>query len=170
MDSVEYLRASFTNIQELIRFTDQKVASALIVSGIEIGIFYELSKDMAISIANASILPIVSAILGAAFVVTMVVMLCTSIFGVLRPRTAKHYKGNEYSTFYYEHIARFDKATLETAIQKLDGETQEAELAGQLYEVAKILDKKNRNCSRVLALLFASILILGAYVLFLSLL
>jgi len=170
MDRVEYLKASFLNIQELIRFTDQKVASALVVSGIEIGIFYEISKRMVISIASISVLPIISAILGAAFVVTMILILCTSIFGVLRPRTAKHYKGSEYSTFYFEHIARCDKATLKAATRDLDNETQEAELADQLYEVSKILDKKNRSCSRVLALLFASILILGAYVLLLSLL
>jgi len=163
MDRIEYIKASFDNIQELIRFTDQKIGSVLVVYGIEITIFYELSKVATFSLGNVSLIAVFAMIFGALFVISMLVILYISILGILRPRSARHYNNDQYSTHYFEHIALSSKEMLTKHIGKLTDKVQIQELSEQLFEVARILHEKNSRCSRVMVLLFCNIIFLVAY-------
>ena len=52
MEKEDYLLSSFNNVQSLIQFADQKVASILLVDSITIGIFVSRATDFCISLSS----------------------------------------------------------------------------------------------------------------------
>jgi len=163
MNKTDYLALSLNNIQELIKFTDQKISAVLIVCGIEITIFVEISKEFSLSrlaLTSLSIICLLSAIL---FIIVVLAILFLCIFKVLKPRFAKHYNHKSYSMFYFEHIALNSKRKFKKAAKESNENSQITELCDQLYEISKILHKKNIYCASAMNLLFCSIVIIFIY-------
>lgn len=164
MDKDEYLLSSFNNVQSLIQFADQKVASILLVDSITIGVFVSQAKEYTLSINNLSFWSIVSFLAGLIFVILNVLILYKGIMKVLRPSFAKHYNSDDFSLFYFEHIASHNKTELIDESNKINDERITKELSEQLFEISKILNKKNREVNKISLYLFISII---SFVLFL---
>lgn len=163
-EQIEHLKSSFDNVQELIKFTDQKIAAVLVVCGIKISIFFEQIKSLVFDINNLNFNSIAIFVSGIIISVITVVILYLSIINVLKPGFAKFYKNSSYSTYYFEHIALNEKEELYKKINKCTLKDFKHELTDQLFEVSKILYRKNKNCSIIMVLLFINILCLCFFI------
>lgn len=158
MEKEEYLLSSFNNVQSLIQFADQKVASILLVDSITIGIFVSQAKEFSFSINNLSFWNIVTFISGLIFVILNILILYKGIMKVLRPAFAKHYSSNDFSLFYFGHIASHNKTEVFEESKKINDKRITKELSDQLFEISKILNRKNREINKIAVYLFFSIL------------
>ena len=170
MEKIAYLISSYNNTQNLIKFTDQKIGALLVVCGIEASIYFENSKNFVLSCSNIGVWNWLMFIVGAVFVGLTVYVLYVGLIKVIRPRFAKHYSRDAYSIFYFEHIAVNDISVLRKSIDNISESIMIEEITGQIYEVSKIINNKNRNCAAIVKVLFASILLLSAYMLILKVL
>lgn len=157
MEKEDYLLSSFNNVQSLIQFADQKVASILLVDSITIGIFISRATDFCISFSSISLWGVVSFISGIIFIVSNFIALFKGIIKVLKPRFAKYYKPTEISLFYFGHIANSKKEDVQKKAKKITKTSMNEELSAQLYEVSKILNIKNNQVSQICVCLFISI-------------
>jgi hypothetical protein len=160
---IEHQRFSFLNIQELIRFTDQKVAAILVIVGLLITAFMTVLQHFPVffSTLNSDYALIYFA--GIIFITDVIIIFYLSIFNVLKPNLAKHYSKNEFSTLYYEHIAASQKEDLWKSVEDLDARKQLIEISDQIFEISKILLKKIKNTSVIIVLLFFAIILLGIF-------
>lgn len=158
MEKNEYLLSSFNNVQSLIQFADQKVASILLVDSITIGIFISRVNDFQFSFLQISLWGIISFLSGCIFVISNIIALYKGIIKVLKPSFAKYYNKNDMSLFYFGHIANSSKEVVLSKAKKLtDGKMLE-ELSAQLFEISKILNRKNKQVSQICVCLFISII------------
>jgi hypothetical protein len=97
------------------------------------------------------------------FLISMIAILFISIIGVLKPRLARNYSPDHYSTLYFEHIALNNKEDLWIHVSDISEERQVREISDQIFEISKILHLKNRHCSTIFIMLFINILDLVAY-------
>lgn len=158
MEKEDYLLSSFNNVQSLIQFADQKVASILLVDSITIGIFVSRATDFCISLSSITGWGLISFFSGIVFIISNLIALYKGIIKVLKPRFAKFYKPNEISLYYFEHIANSKKDEVQKKANKLSKTVMYEELSAQLYEVSKILNKKNKQVSQICICLFISII------------
>lgn len=158
MEKEDYLLSSFNNVQSLIQFADQKVASILLVDTITIGIFVSRATDFCISFSSISLWGVVSFLSGIVFILCNLIALYKGIINVLKPRFAKYYKPTEISLFYFEHIANSKKDDVQKKAKKITQTNMNDELSAQLYEVSKILLIKNNQVSQICVCLFLSII------------
>ncbi|RDG30557.1 hypothetical protein DV872_16185 [Oceanispirochaeta sp. M1] len=166
MKDIDFLLNSYNNTQELIRFTDQKVGSVLILCGIEISVFITIFNSLEFSFYNLSFFSISTFLFGLIFCISIITILFLSIHKILKPRYAKHYKKNNYSLYYFEHVALNSKSKLMKRTRTLSIKKMERIITDQLYEVSGILYKKNKYCSIIMDILFINILSLVLYVIF----
>lgn len=164
MKKNDYLLSSFNNVQSLIQFADQKVASILLVDSITIGIFVTQASEYQISFSTIKFWNIISFISGLTFIISNFIVLYKGIMTVLKPRFANHYNKNELSLFYFGHIANAEKVDVQNKANKIKNKEMREELSAQLYEVSKILNKKNIQVSKICLHLFISII---AFIIFL---
>ena len=158
MEKEDYLLSSFNNVQSLIRFADQKVASILLVDTITIGIFVSKASELTISLSLITFWGFIAFISGVVFIISNLIALYKSILKVLKPRFAKFYKPKEISLFYFEHIANSSKVDIQNKANKISKSKMNEELSAQLYEISKILNKKNNQVSQICTCLFVSII------------
>lgn len=170
MDKNTYLLESFKNIQELIRFTDQKIAGILVVCSILISVFLSKSSDLIITTNAVEPINLIIFLIGATFLAILSIIMYLSTFKVLKPRYASNYTAGTYSTFYFEHIALNDKSVLYKAIDELGEDNIENELKDQIFEISKILYRKNKATSQIMWLIFIDTLCLFIYLFFASIL
>jgi hypothetical protein len=143
-----FVLESFRNVQELIRFIDQK-AGAILVATLDL-----LQKVISLFILGV----------GALLIVLLVYQLYYVIIEILKPRKAMNYKEDESSIFYYDHIAQMKKSDL---LQKYNTSTEEVmveEIVGQLYEVSKIMRIKTFRLKRAMEYMFVNIVLLLVYI------
>ena len=139
----------FKNIQELIRFTDQKAGVLILAQGVLLGIFARHSSTSYIPDALDSNLCVCSGafwsiIPPSIFLLASLFVIFFTIIGVLKPRLASNYEHKEPSLIYFEHIASMTKTEFITCWDTL-GENQkdlEMHYAEQIHEISKILKKK----------------------------
>jgi hypothetical protein len=162
MTKIEYVKSCFDNVQQLIRFADQKVGAALVLAGIEITLFYNLSKAALFALPELTFWTALSFMSGAVFIIAMAIVILLSILGVLRPRFAKTYKG-QFSLYYFEHVATNTKQRMYQSVRQLTPNRQLRELSDQLYETSRILHVKNMRCSTIMIVLLVSVLSLLTY-------
>lgn len=176
MEKESFLIEDFKNIQELIRFNDQKAAAILVVCGIILTVFIEVSKKLtfasieALKISEDLAIGVTTFVFGIMFCVTIVLILYQCIFNILKPKFANHYTNGDTSILYFEHIANRTKADFKTEIENVDDDSIIENLTDQIYETSKILLSKSKACALIMNLVFANILILLFYIFFSSLL
>lgn len=163
MTKTEYAKGNFDNIQELIRFADQKVAAILVVYGIEITIFVDFAKNLRFVTNNITTNQAILFILSFSFIANIFMSLYIGFVRILKPGFAKSYNNNQYSTFYFDHIATNDKNKFVDSIKKISDEKMLKDISEQIYEVSKILRRKNRYCVYLVYLLLLSFIILGLF-------
>lgn len=168
MKKIEFALESFKNIQELIRFIDQKSAAVLVIAGIVFTAFIESSKNLSVvNVSETNIFGVLAMIFGLGTVVTLTIVIIITIFDVLKPRLAKNYKKNEHSLYYFEHIEQLGKKGLEIEYEELkdDDDKMLKYINDQQFEVARILAKKTKGLSISFNWLFYSIIFLAAFIL-----
>jgi len=157
MEKNQFALESFKNIQELIRFIDQKAGAALVLAGLILTSFLEHSKKVQfISFQNVETIGWLCFISG--FITLFFVMLVfyCSIFKVLKPRLAQNYSKDEYSLFYFEHLEKMGKEKTIRDYQVLDENIMLKNIIDQQYEISKIMVKKTRNLGYTFNLLVAA--------------
>ena len=143
MDNQSFALESFKNIQELIRFVDQKSNGVLLVSGLILTAFLEFSKGLVFSFSSVSIAGFLTFVFGATTIGLLSYVMYISIFKILRPQLAKNYSSNEASLLYFKHLAEIkDKTLLQQRFKKLNDDSILESISDQIFEVSRILDVK----------------------------
>lgn len=165
MKKEDYLKSSFDNVQSLIQFTDQKVSAVLVVVTLTIGIFISQIDSLIVSIDKISFMNIACFILGLSFTIINIILMYIGLIKIISPSFASNYEISEHSLYYFGHIANLDKNSIKNEISSLDQKRMEKEVGDQLFEVSKILNRKNKYCALLIKLLFISLLILTLFIL-----
>lgn len=161
---------SFRNVQELIRFIDQKASAILVVYGLILTVFLEfikrISYDKVFGLNNWGQISLSLALLivGVTLIFLLVYQLYYIIMQILRPRLAMNYKEDDHAIFYFEHIAEMKKKDLLKKYITATEEIMVEEIVGQLYEVSKIMKTKTYRLKRVMKFLFINILLLLLFI------
>jgi len=143
MDNQSFALESFKNIQELIRFVDQKSNGVLLVSGLILTAFLEFSKGLVFSFSSVSLAGFLTFVFGATTIGLLSYVIYISIFKILRPQLAKNYSSNEASLLYFKHLAEIkDKTLLQQRFKKLNDDSILESISDQIFEVSRILDVK----------------------------
>ncbi len=166
-DKINFALESYRNIQELIKFSDQKSGAILVVIGFELTIFTEFIKNLEFisSLYNLDIISFLTFITSIITGVTLIYVVYLLIFKVLKPRLAKNYSENEFSIFYFEHISKLGKIELEKKYESLTNEFALKKINDQQFEISKTLQEKTKFISQSFYLLFISILFLCVFIL-----
>lgn len=166
MNKIEFALESFKNIQDLIKFTDQKTGAILVIGGLLFTSFIDVAKDFEVIAFNEStIYGIITFISGFLTILSLAVLAYISIYKVLKPKKAINYDNGEYSLFYFDHIANNEKRKLVDSYQNLDENEILKCIIDQKFEVSRILKSKNDSFNDVLTSLFAAIFFFGVYML-----
>jgi Ca2+/Na+ antiporter len=156
MDKINYALESFKNIQDLIKFADQKAGAVLIVVGLIFTAFVQYLEKLTFSTDNVTTIGTITFLTGLATLICMIVVLYYSVFKILKPRFAKNYQEGELSTFYFEHISKVNKE-LHVKYENISDEDMLKDIIDQQIEVSHILNEKNENLAKSFIWLFAAL-------------
>lgn len=157
MEIREYLLENFKNIQDQIKFIDQKAASIIVFYAFLMNTFKNLVDDLVFK-SNPKNIEKILFILGGVFTLHMLYQVYFILFKIIRPRKALNYNINQISTFYYGHIKDLDKNSFKGRILN-PALNKKKEVAEQIYEIAKILEKKTNYLNKIIPHLFISIVL-----------
>lgn len=144
MKKEEFALESYRNLQELIKFIDQKASLLLVITGAIIPIFLEISKNL-FFIKPKRFIEILVLIFGVLVILTIACQLYFIVFRIIGVRKPKHYSSKEQSLFYYGHIIQKDKSDFMSKLNNLTDKAIMNEISSQVYEVAHIMDSKSEN-------------------------
>lgn len=164
--AVENLR----NIQELIRFIDQKTNFLFIIFGFLITIFFEFSQNFVF--CNPNIFNGVKCFLswgilifGGCFIFSIIYQFYIILFKVIFSRKANICKRKHESLFYSEHIASKNRFVFINDFKLASDKKILSSILSQTYEVAKIFNIKNENYCKATKILVLNICFLLIYTL-----
>lgn len=159
MEKKDFALESFKNIQELIRFIDQKAGAVLVIAGLIFSAFIEFAKNLEfISFNDANFLGIISFLFGLLSIINLIIVIWISIFKILKPRLAKNYSANEHSLYYFEHLSKLGKENTLKEFENLNDESMLKHIIEQQFEVSQIMKKKTKYLGKSFNYLFASII------------
>ena len=157
MDKISYALESFKNIQDLIKFADQKAGSILVVMGLIFTAFVQYLGNLTFSLTNITFIGVLTFIAGIVTIICLSYVIYYSIFKILKPRLAKNYLERELSTFYFEHISKEGK-NIHTRFETISKEIMLKDILDQKIEVSNILNEKNQNLAISFVWLFFSLI------------
>ena len=158
MKKTEYALESFKNIQDLIKFIDQKTGAILVFAALIFTGFLDIAKNLQVVVLSvASFWGIVTFIAGILTLTCFFILLYVSMFKVLKPRLAKTYKNDERSLFYFEHLSCWEKGEVAEEYKNLSEDSMLKIIIDQQYEVAVIATEKTKRLKLLLILLFVSV-------------
>lgn len=156
MDKINYALESFKNIQDLIKFADQKAGAVLIVAGLIFTAFVQYLEKLTFSSDIATTIGTITFLTGIATVICIIMVLYYTVFKILKPRFAKNYQAGELSTFYFKHISEINKA-LHDKYENISDENMLKDIIDQQIEVSNILNEKNENLAKSFIWLFGAL-------------
>lgn len=166
MEKENFALESFKNIQELIRFIDQKSGAVLVIAGLAFTGYIEFAKNLRfVTLEEVNFLGVVSFLSGLVTIISLLAVVWVSIFKVLKPRLAKNYKNGEHSLFYFEHLSQLGKEQTLTDYKALSNELILKNIIDQQFEVSKIMEQKTQFLAKSFNLLFTSIVALVIFIL-----
>jgi ABC-type multidrug transport system fused ATPase/permease subunit len=171
MDRLEFAIENFKNIQELIRFIDQKAGALLVIYGFILTAFVDFAKKLEFvnPLKHKEFFPFFHSILTFAVGVILIWLLLYKIYilvyKVIRPRVARNYVDGKLSFYYYDHITQMDKEVYKQKFHKLSEEQLIEEVLDQVYEVSLIMIHKSINLNKVINSFFTTIVLLLLYIL-----
>jgi hypothetical protein len=157
MDKINYALESFKNIQDLIKFADQKAGAILVVIGFIFSAFVQYLGNLVFSLANPTFIGVLTFVAGIGTMVCISFVLYYSLFKILKPRLSKNYREEELSTFYFEHVSKESK-NLHTKFETITEEIMLRDILDQKIEVSNILNEKHKNLSTSFVWLFFSLI------------
>jgi len=162
MEKHDFALESFKNIQELIRFIDQKAGAVLVISGLVLTTFLEFSKELAFT-KSISVMGATVFILGLATGSLLTYVIYLSIM-TIKPKLAENYTTSEFSLFYFEHLAQMGKDNIHLNFEDLDESVMIKHIIDQSFEVSNILSKKTKKVQSSMDFLLYSIISLLLFV------
>lgn len=166
MDNQTFTLESFKNIQELIKFTDQKSGGVLVVAGLELTVFLNVVDKLIFKTNSFGVYSVVVFVLGVITAGLLIAIVYVSVFKVLRPQLANHYSGNEASLFYFNHLASMtDKTAMFEQFKNVDDNLILRNLTDQIFEVSKIMNRKTNALHCSMNLLFYSMVSIVLFIL-----
>lgn len=172
MDKLQFAIEDFKNIQELIKFVDQKSGVLLVVYGFLLTTFVEITKNLTfinpfkLTSILSKILSIFCFLGGSSFIIVSVIQIYIILFKIIQPKSASNYNNCDVCLYYFDHIATQTKQTFITRFGTLtDINKMTKEVLSQIYEVSKILKNKQKYFCICTKLLFASIITIIIYAL-----
>jgi len=143
MDKVEYAIENFKNMQELIRFADQKAGAIVVVYGFIVTATYESSKGLdLVAPSSTNINGLLTFVVGFGLVSIILYQIHFILCSILRPKLAGDYKPGDSCLYYFEHVAAKNKAEILSCFAKLDDNTMLSDVGSQIYEVSNTLTTK----------------------------
>lgn len=153
MDKIPYAIENFKNMQELIKFADQKAGAIIVVYGFILSMSYEVSKSLVFCVpnkANVGMLGILTFVVGATLLCLIVAQIYYILNSILKPRLANNYNHSDSCLYYFEHVAAKDKAEVMSCFANMDEATMISDVSSQVYEVSNTLTTKMQMISRVI--------------------
>lgn len=174
MDKKELLQYNHSNIQELIRFIDQKAGALLVIYGFLFTATVEFAKKLkfinpfSLKGFLDSFISISLLVVGTALISLLIYQVYIVLFGVIKPRIAQNYTQEERSIIYFDHISKRSKQEYIDHFNKISDdkfhETIEKEMLEQIYEISCIMSQKSEKFNSVLGHLFLSIFLLLVFI------
>ncbi|MEH7490844.1 hypothetical protein [Neobacillus niacini] len=159
-----------TDIQELIRFIDQKAGALLVIYGFIFTATIEFAKDLkfidpfALKTGWDTIQSILLFALGFFLLATLIYQVYFVLFEVIKPRHAKKYTQEEVSVVYFEHTAKRSKEDFVTHYDTISEVEIRKEFLCQIYEISCILSQKSKKFNSILKYLFTTIIVLLIFI------
>lgn len=167
MDKINFAFESFKNIQDLIKFVDQKSSAVLVVAGLIFTGYIQFLQGLTFSLTEGlTYYGITTFIASIATLISLLLVVHISIFKVLKPRKAKHYAKEDTSLFYYEHLAKVGKESVLETYKTIDTDIMLKNIIDQQHEVSKILKEKTAELGKSFNWLFASIVSVILFIIF----
>lgn len=164
MNKIQFSLESFKNIQDLIKFTDQKTGAVLVLSGVLLTALFRISRELVfIELNQAKPIEIVTFIFGTLTFISLFITIYISINKILKPRLAKNYKSEELSLFYFEHLSKLGRDKIHSKYKALKEDDILKLIVDQQYEISKILESKIKFLNIAFKLIFSSILFLSIF-------
>lgn len=164
MDKLNYALESFKNIQDLIKFADQKASAILVVIGLIFTALVQYLASLTFALNNLNSIAVLTFISGISAILSLSFVLYYSIFKILKPRLAKSYQEDELSTFYFEHISKESK-NIHKKFENITEEIMLKDILDQKIEISNILNEKNKNLSSSFVWLFISLITSTTFIL-----
>lgn len=171
MNKDVYALENFKNIQDLIKFMDQKAGVLLVVYGFMFTVYVQISNSLTLdnNFWGHDIIhkffSLSCFISGSLFIILSVFEVYIIIFRVIQPKLAVNYKNDEICLYYFKHISSLSKENFITKFNKFDEKNILNEILGQVYEVSKIVDEKQKKLCVCNKILFICIIVLIIYAL-----
>lgn len=157
MDKILYLLENYKNIQEQIKFVDQKT-SFVAVFYILLLTFFKDTSEILVLKKNPNAIELILLIVAIIFLLHMGWQLYLILFKIIRPRIARNYSIKGSSTFYYEHIWQMGKNNFKSKILN-NNLNEKKEITDQIYEVSNILTKKTLYFKKIINHLYISLIL-----------
>lgn len=163
MDKDELMLHNHTNIQELIRFIDQKAGALLIIYGFILTATIEFAKDLkfidpfALKKGWDTFQSTLLFADGLFLLAILIYQIYFILFEVIKPRQAKNYTQDEASVLYFNHISKLSKEHFVTHYMNISDVDIKKEMLKQIYEISCIMSHKSENFNSILKYLFATI-------------
>jgi len=158
MKKTEFALETFKNLQDLVKFIDQKTGATLVISGLILTIYLSLSKNLVFVDYNSiNLIGIIVFISGFSTLINIFIVIYKTI-EILKPRLATNYKNEEKSIFYFEHISISSKKEILNSYNEIDEYKMLKYIVDQQYEVSLILKKKTNDLKITFNYLFVSII------------
>lgn len=163
MPRLSFALENLKNIQEMIRFADQKAGAVLVVYGFLITIYIEIGKSLSFAVTNTSKAGICAFIIGAMSGALIVHEIICLFIKVIRPRLAKNYVDGERCIYYFEHVALCSRTELVESITNIEEVSMISEIATQIHENSKILTRKLTAIKAAINRLIATGILVAIY-------
>jgi Family of unknown function (DUF5706) len=170
MDKDELMIHNHTNIQELIRFVDQKAGALLVIYGFILTATVEFAKDLEfinpLSLKSGweSFLSVALFAIGFLLLALLIFQVYFVLFEIVKPRSAKNYTQEESSVLYFNHISKSSKDEFINLYFDITSDEIKKQMLIQIYEVSCIMSKKSENFNYILKFLFATVLCLLVFI------
>lgn len=166
MNRIAFALESFKNIQDLIKFVDQKTGAVLVIAGIISTGYFQCIDDLEFAPINeVTIWGYLCFFFSVICSLCLLIIFNKTIFNILRPRIAKHYNQSDYSIFYYGHIAKESREKLFDEYKELNEEEMLLSVVEQQYEVSHILQIKNNELRKILFWLYLLLISVTIFIL-----
>jgi len=165
-DRLTFALESFKNIQDLIKFVDQKSGAILVVTGLIFTGYIQFVEGLIFVEPNkVGLLGKLTFLASLSTFICLFLVVYINIFKVLKPRKAKNYKKDESSLFYYEHIFDTGKVEILNRYESIEENVMLKNIIDQQHEIAGILKLKTHALNKSLNWLFASVLSVMMFIL-----
>lgn len=163
MPKLTFSLENLKNIQEMIRYADQKAGAVLVVYGFFITIYIEIGKNLSLALYNNTMFGIFTFIIGCMSGILILHEVTYLFLKVIRPRLANGYDTEEKCIYYFEHVACCSKEELIETIMNIEEGNMVSEIATQIHENSKVLTRKLFAIKSAINRLIASGILVATY-------